>query len=191
MYKCTDFYDPDDEHTLRWDDPDLGIAWPLPAGIAPVLSAKDAAGASFRSADQFRVRVLLTGGSGQLGRALRASLPAGIELVAPGSADFDLTRDGDAERWVGQTRPALVINAAAYTQVDRAEDEPAAAFAVNQSGAAAIAQAAAAAGARVIHVSTDFVFDGGRRRRTRRTAPPRRSASTARASERASWRCLR
>lgn len=106
------------------------------------------------------MRVLLTGGSGQLGRALRASLPAGNELVAPGSAGFDLTRDGDAERWVGQTRPTLVINAAAYTQVDRAEDEPAAAFAVNQSGAAAIAQAAASAGARIIHVSTDFVFDG-------------------------------
>lgn len=53
VYKCTDFYDPDDEHTLRWDDPDLAIAWPLPAGVAPVLSAKDAAGASFRSADSF------------------------------------------------------------------------------------------------------------------------------------------
>jgi dTDP-4-dehydrorhamnose reductase len=106
------------------------------------------------------VRLLLTGGGGQLGRALLASAPASIEVVAPRSADLDLTREGDAERWIAQARPTLVINAAAYTQVDRAEDEPEAAFAINERGPAVLAQAAAAAGARVIHVSTDFVFDG-------------------------------
>jgi dTDP-4-dehydrorhamnose reductase len=106
------------------------------------------------------VKVLLTGGSGQLGRALRASTPAGIDLVAPPSAELDLTRAADGERWIDATRPALVINAAAYTLVDRAEDEPELAFAINETGAGAIARAAAAAGARVIHVSTDFVFDG-------------------------------
>lgn len=53
VYKCTDFYDPADEHTVRWDDPDLAIAWPLPANVTPVLSTKDAAGTAFRSADHF------------------------------------------------------------------------------------------------------------------------------------------
>jgi dTDP-4-dehydrorhamnose 3,5-epimerase len=53
VYKCTDFYDPGDERTIRWDDADLAIAWPLAPGVSPVLSARDAAGAAFRSADHF------------------------------------------------------------------------------------------------------------------------------------------
>lgn len=53
VYKCTELYDPSDEHTIRWDDPDLAIAWPLPPGVTPVLSDKDAAGAAFRVADCF------------------------------------------------------------------------------------------------------------------------------------------
>lgn len=51
VYKCTELYDPADERTIRWDDADLAIAWPLPPGATPVLSAKDAAGSSFRAAD--------------------------------------------------------------------------------------------------------------------------------------------
>lgn len=53
LYKCTDFYAPQHERTIRWDDPDLAIAWPLPAGSVPVLSAKDAAGVSFQEAEHF------------------------------------------------------------------------------------------------------------------------------------------
>lgn len=106
------------------------------------------------------MKALLTGGSGQLGRALLASVPAGVEVVAPPSSELDLTRSADAERWLRQTGAALVINAAAYTLVDRAEDEPEAAFAVNERGAATIALAAMSLGARLIHLSTDFVFDG-------------------------------
>ena len=53
VYKCTEFYDPADEHTIRWDDPDLAISWPLPSGQLPLLSAKDAGGTAFRSARYF------------------------------------------------------------------------------------------------------------------------------------------
>ena len=53
VYKCTDFYSPEDEHTLRWDDPDLGIEWPLIEGQAPTLSAKDANGVPFRKAERY------------------------------------------------------------------------------------------------------------------------------------------
>jgi dTDP-4-dehydrorhamnose 3,5-epimerase len=52
-YKCTDFYSPGDQHTLRWDDPELAIAWPIAEGSSPKLSAKDAAGLSFRSTKHF------------------------------------------------------------------------------------------------------------------------------------------
>jgi dTDP-4-dehydrorhamnose 3,5-epimerase len=51
LYRCTEFYAPDHERTIRWDDPDLGISWPLPAGAAPVLSAKDAFAGGFRNAE--------------------------------------------------------------------------------------------------------------------------------------------
>lgn len=52
-YKCTDYYAPEHERAIRWDDPDLGIDWPLPAGSTPLLSAKDADAASFREADTY------------------------------------------------------------------------------------------------------------------------------------------
>jgi dTDP-4-dehydrorhamnose 3,5-epimerase len=53
LYKCTDFYSPADERTLAWNDPTLGIEWPLPDGAAPLLSAKDARGASFADIEKF------------------------------------------------------------------------------------------------------------------------------------------
>ena len=52
-YKCTDYYAPEHERVIRWDDPDIGIEWPLPDGAEPILSPRDAAGASFRDADTF------------------------------------------------------------------------------------------------------------------------------------------
>jgi dTDP-4-dehydrorhamnose 3,5-epimerase len=53
LYKCTDFYSPEHERTLAWDDPALGIRWPIPAGVAPELSAKDTRGASFADIEKF------------------------------------------------------------------------------------------------------------------------------------------
>jgi dTDP-4-dehydrorhamnose 3,5-epimerase len=53
LYKCTDYYAPEAERTIRWDDPTLRIAWPLPAGVRPLLSAKDAAGVAFGDAEYF------------------------------------------------------------------------------------------------------------------------------------------
>jgi dTDP-4-dehydrorhamnose 3,5-epimerase len=53
LYKCTDYYSPADERTLAWNDATLGIKWPLPAGVAPTLSAKDARGLSFAEIEKF------------------------------------------------------------------------------------------------------------------------------------------
>jgi dTDP-4-dehydrorhamnose 3,5-epimerase len=53
QYKCTDYYSPEHERSLLWNDPEVGIDWPLPAGVAPLLSKKDIAGAAFRAADTF------------------------------------------------------------------------------------------------------------------------------------------
>ncbi len=106
------------------------------------------------------MRVLIAGSGGQLGRALQATAPASVEIAAPPEAAFDITDADAVARIVGETRPTLVINAAAYTAVDRAESEEAAARAVNVNAVGLLAAAARTAGAAFAHVSTDFVFDG-------------------------------
>ena len=110
------------------------------------------------------MRVLLAGGSGQLGRELQRCKPAGIELLALDSQELDLREAERVAAKVSAFRPLVVINAAAYTAVDRAESEPEAAFGVNGQGAANLAQAARTVGAYCLQVSTDFVFDGAQSR---------------------------
>jgi len=110
------------------------------------------------------MRVLLAGGSGQLGRELQRCKPAGIELLAFDSQELDLREAERVAAKVSAFRPLVVINAAAYTAVDRAESEPEAAFGVNGQGAANLAQAARTVGAYCLQVSTDFVFDGAQSR---------------------------
>lgn len=105
--------------------------------------------------------MLITGGQGRLARALMAATwPQGWRPVAVGRAELDIARADQVDDCVRLHRPALIVNAAAFTGVDLAESEREACFSVNAAGAANLAEAAAAAGARLIHVSTDFVFDG-------------------------------
>ncbi|HEY1074003.1 dTDP-4-dehydrorhamnose reductase [Brevundimonas sp.] len=106
-------------------------------------------------------RVLIAGGRGRLARALTAAAwPRGWAPVAVGRAELDVTNAEAVTAWVGRHKPALIVNAAAFTGVDLAESERAAAFAVNAAGAGHLAEAAVETGADLIHVSTDFVFDG-------------------------------
>jgi dTDP-4-dehydrorhamnose reductase len=103
---------------------------------------------------------MVTGAEGQLGRCLIGAAPKGVEVVGRGRGTLDIT-DPRAVRRVFETlRPSLVFNAAAYTAVDKAESDEAAAHAVNASGVGHLAQAARDAGARLVQVSTDYVFDG-------------------------------
>ena len=108
------------------------------------------------------MKVLVTGSSGQLAQSLaeRARLHPEIELVACGRPQLDLEVAGSARVAIADRAPDVVINAAAYTAVDQAEDEPERAFRINADGAGEIAAAAAGAGAAVIQLSTDYVFDG-------------------------------
>lgn len=107
------------------------------------------------------MRILVIGRGGQLARALAAA-SSPHELIFLGREQADLTRPDQAARAVAALSPDLVVNAAAYTAVDRAEQEPALAHAVNAEGVAALARAAAEAGCALAHVSTDYVFDGAR-----------------------------
>jgi dTDP-4-dehydrorhamnose reductase len=108
------------------------------------------------------LRVLLFGPTGQLGSALLERVPEGVDVTAISHEALDLAEPVAVQEAVRQVNPALVINAAAYTQVDRAETDRDAAFLINADAPRAMAEVVAGLGARLIHVSTDFVFDGER-----------------------------
>lgn len=105
-------------------------------------------------------RILITGGSGQVGHCLKAQLEGCAELSVPDSAVLDISNRDSVWRAVEAFRPEYIINAAAYTAVDKAESDAERAFAVNRDGARHLAEAAEAAGAAMLHISTDYVFDG-------------------------------
>lgn len=106
------------------------------------------------------MKVAVTGASGQLGRALLASTPSGVEAVGLRHADLDITDADAVNRRLGEIRPDCVINTAAFTDVDGSEDKADAARQCNSEGPANLAIACARQQARLVHLSTDFVFDG-------------------------------
>jgi dTDP-4-dehydrorhamnose reductase len=103
---------------------------------------------------------MITGAGGQVGRALLDAVPANFEAVAYAHADLDIGVGEAVRDCVRHHRPAVIINAAAYTAVDKAESEPDAARRINSEGPGHLAAAARECGARLLHISTDFVFDG-------------------------------
>ncbi len=103
---------------------------------------------------------LIIGAQGQLGQELQATAPVGLCVYALGRAELDITDPAAVRRVFSELHPDVVLNAAAYTAVDRAEGEEHLAFAINAEGPGHLAAACASAGSRLIHVSTDFVFDG-------------------------------
>lgn len=107
------------------------------------------------------MKVLVTGAKGQLGSDLGPRLEAaGFDVVSLGSGALDITDPEKTREAVSFYRPRLIVNCGAYTKVDLAEKERDRAFAVNSAGAANLAGAAEKAGAALIHISTDFVYDG-------------------------------
>lgn len=106
------------------------------------------------------MKVLITGAGGQLGRALQASAPEGARIDAIDIADLDLTDSEAIRTKILTDQPDMVMNAAAYTAVDKAESEEELAGAINAGAVAAIAGALGETGGKLVHVSTDFVFDG-------------------------------
>lgn len=107
-------------------------------------------------------RVLITGANGQVGWELQKTAPISvdIEIIALDSSTLDIRNQAQVNKVINEIRPDVVINAAAYTAVDKAELDFEVAYAVNAAGAGYLASASYDQGARFIHISTDFVFDG-------------------------------
>lgn len=106
------------------------------------------------------MKMMLVGRNGQLGKTLLQTAPSAVAVCALDLPGFDVTDENDVRETVAVERPDVIVNASAYTAVDRAEEEAELAFRVNAQGPRNLARAAAKSGARLIHVSTDYVFDG-------------------------------
>lgn len=106
------------------------------------------------------MRLAVTGKNGQVVSALRALASDELEIISLGRPELDLAQPETVLKVLRDARPDVVVSAAAYTAVDKAESEQEIAFAVNRDGAKAVAQAAKELGVPVIHLSTDYVFDG-------------------------------
>src|SRR5271166_541792 len=110
------------------------------------------------------MKILVLGAGGQVGRAVAKAAPARQALTLRTREDLDIGDEAAVAATLAQVQPAWVVNAAAYTAVDRAESEPALATAINDTAVGVLARAAALHGCRLLHLSTDFVFDGAANR---------------------------
>ncbi len=104
--------------------------------------------------------ILLIGKIGQVGWELRRTLAPMARITCVDFPEIDLTRGDSIQRWVRETRPNIIINAAAYTAVDKAESEPDKAMKINGVAPGILAEEARKAGALLVHYSTDYVFNG-------------------------------
>lgn len=119
------------------------------------------------------MKILVTGSNGQLGRELQRAVPSEWSVTAIGTADCDITDSAAVATLIEGLRPDVVVNCAAYTAVDKAEMERETADAVNWHAVENLARVAATVGAALVHISTDYVFDG------ESCAPYRESDTTA------------
>lgn len=112
------------------------------------------------SGSTVRGKILVTGGTGQVGGELAKTLAPLGEIVVPGRAEMDLSHADSVRAAIRAAQPRWIVNAGAYTAVDKAESEPELAYAINAEAVRAIGEEAQPIGAGVIHFSTDYVFDG-------------------------------
>lgn len=115
--------------------------------------------------------ILVTGAQGQVGHALMGQAPEHLQVTGLASSELDIRDPLAVEQCIARLQPRLIINAAAYTAVDKAESDAAQAYAVNAEGVANLARSAARHGAGVLHISTDYVFAGDSPQPYREDAP--------------------
>lgn len=106
------------------------------------------------------MKVLIAGANGQVGRALQVTAPLGAQIIPTGVNDLDIRDAAAVATYVHDLAPSLIVNAAAYTAVDKAEADEAEALLLNRDAVANLSRAANAQGAGFVHISTDFVFEG-------------------------------
>ncbi len=159
QYKVDEYYAPECDRSIRFNDSEIGVNW----GIEdPILSEKDLNAPLLKDSDvDFSLKFMVTGVNGQLGHDVVLILKElNIDVVAPERDEFDLTNREQIQKYILKEKPDVIIHCAAYTAVDKAEDEKDLCYVVNVEGTRAIAEIAKQIKAKLIYVSTDYVFDG-------------------------------
>jgi dTDP-4-dehydrorhamnose reductase/dTDP-4-dehydrorhamnose 3,5-epimerase len=159
QYKVDEFYSVDCDRSIRYNDPDIGVEW----GIEnPILSQKDLSAPFLRDRDPgFSMRFLVTGGNGQLGHDVVKRLrDLNMDVVAPTRSEFDITNREQVFDYVCREKPDFIIHCAAYTFVDKAEDEKELCYSINVNGTMNVVDAAKIVNARMVFISSDYVFGG-------------------------------
>jgi dTDP-4-dehydrorhamnose reductase/dTDP-4-dehydrorhamnose 3,5-epimerase len=159
QYKVDEYYAPECDRSIRFDDPEIGVDW----GVEdPILSEKDLKAPLLKDSDvDFSLKFMVTGVNGQLGHDVMMQVKEmDFDAIAPGRDEFDLTNREQVKKYIIKEKPDVIIHCAAYTAVDKAEDEKDLCYLVNVEGTRAVAEAAEEINARIVYVSTDYVFDG-------------------------------
>jgi len=159
QYKVDEYYAPECDRSIRFDDPEIGVDW----GIEdPILSEKDLKAPLLKDSDvDFSLKFMVTGVNGQLGHDVMIKLKEmNLKVIAPRRDEFDLTDKNQVKNYILKENPDIIIHCAAYTAVDKAEEEKELCYAVNVDGTRTVAEAAKNINAKVVYISTDYVFDG-------------------------------
>ena len=159
QYKVDEYYAPECDRSIRYDDPEIGVDWGIEE---PILSEKDLKAPLLKDSDvDFSLKFMVTGVNGQLGHDVMMQLKEmDLDVIAPRRDEFDLTNRDQVEKYIVKEKPDVIIHCAAYTAVDKAEDEKDICYLVNVEGTRAVVEAAREIDAKVVYVSTDYVFDG-------------------------------
>lgn len=159
QYKVDEYYAPECDRSIRFDDPEIGIEWGIEK---PILSDKDLKAPLLKESDvDFTLKVLVTGTNGQLGHDVVLKLKEmNLNVIAPRKEEFDLTNKNQIQSYILREKPDVIFHCAAYTSVDKAEEEKDLCYSVNVEGTNYIANAAKEINATLIYISTDYVFDG-------------------------------
>lgn len=159
QYKADEYYAPEYDRSIRFDDPEIGVEWEIED---PILSEKDLKAPLLKDSDvDFCLKFMVSGINGQLGHDIVMKLKSlDFDVIAPGRDKFDLTDRNQVEEYIIKENPDVIIHCAAYTAVDKAEDEKDLCYSVNVEGTRTVAEAAKKINAKVVYISTDYVFDG-------------------------------
>jgi len=159
QYKVDEYYSKEHDRSIRFDDPDINVDWGI---SSPILSEKDKNAPLLKDSDvNFTIKVLVTGVNGQLGYDVVQRLKRlGIDVIGVDINDFDIVDKESTLNFIKSANPDVVVHCAAYTAVDRAEDEKDKCYKINVDGTKHIAMACKMIDAKMIYISTDYVFDG-------------------------------
>jgi len=159
QYKVDEYYAPECDRSIRFDDPEIGVEW---GNNNPILSEKDLNAPLFSDSDvDFSIKVLITGVNGQLGYDIAEQLKElNVDVIGTKRTDFDITNKEQTKSFILKERPDIIIHCAAYTAVDKAEAQKVDCYSVNVEGTKNIAEVARELYAKLVYISTDYVFDG-------------------------------